>query len=332
MNELSDLFDKNPNHKVAFFFVNDNDPRLNDITCIKALCNSFNLVTEHEVDYTYEGGDFKITNGLYEVSESKLNPMIGNPEYHQLNTLLDNLDKIINQIKSEVSNRSNNTDVARLQKFRMKLMVSKRSYFLIGGSAYDNAAAVDVVVDAILAVKHSLSKGFSLGGNKSLYTVLNDVQLRYGGNWATVESQKRADLMKAYATLFQDGIRAVHTANLKWFDGLDASISEFDDTKSLDITKIDGRSIRLEKYGISDCKLSEDDICNNSIPTAETNERRPAFIIQPITADIELIKRFGELALKFVRTQRIITPGGVCTLSKKNQPTEPNPNENNGVN
>lgn len=330
MNELSTLFDQNPNHNVAFFFTNDNDPRLNDIVCIKALCNQFDVVSDLEhIDYVYENGDFKILKGLYEPSENKLNPMVGNPEYKHLNLLLEQLDKIISQIKSEVSNRSNNTEVARLQKFRMKLMVSKRAYFLIGGSAYDNAAAVDVVVDAILAVKHTLDKGFTLGGNITLHRALETMATRYSGVYATPASQKRAALMRAYAELFKRGIEYVRQSNLKWFHDLPNHIRlVIDYENSLDITAIDAKRIpkNTNRDRINSCMISvEEAVMGLRKDDAMCKDNGPALIIQPATADMELIKRFGELALKFVRTQRIITPGGVCTLPKKEESTEQNP-------
>jgi hypothetical protein len=182
----------------------------------------------------------------------------------------------------------------------MKLTVSKRSYFLIGGNAYDNAAAVDVVVDAILAVKNTLTKGFGLGGNKTLYKTLKE----YSANVKTDKSiaEDVRALLLSYANLFMEGITAVHHANTKWFN----IPPTFDENCSFDLTKYVDNNER-------DCKATIEDIC-----IAANN---PTIITQPITADMELVKRFGELALKFVRTQRIITPGGVCTLSQKNKPT-----------
>ena len=287
MNHLNDLFKKYPNNDVVLFFIEAPDPRLNDIICMKTLNNNFSIVSEFIGDYSYSGGDLKIESGLYDnPTGSKLNPMVGNIDYPNLNQMLDNIDRIIKQIKSQVANRTLNSDIANLQKLRLKLMVSKRTYFLIGGSAYDNAAAVDVVIDAIVAVKHTLTKGFGLAGNKTLYKILSSKEM-------CIEDNDSSNILfKEYCRAFLEGILAVFHAASKWHN----EDIKFDPNVSVDLARYTGKSVTIES-------LTENlDVDNFEVP-----------IIQPISADIELIRRFGELSLKFVRTARIIAPGGLVS-------------------
>lgn len=294
MNHLDELFKANPKHDVVLFFVEAADPRLNDIVCMKTLNNNFDMVSQFIGDYKFSGGDLKIESGLYEnPTNSKLNPMVGNINYPEFNLMLENIDKIIKQIRSQVANRTLNSDIANLQKLRLKLMVSRRTYFLIGGAAYDNAAAVDVVVDAILAVKHTLTKGFGLGGNKTLFKILSTKE-------ACISAEDSSNaLFKAYCQAFMNGILSVFEATSKWHTKEDGSCICFEPDVSIDLARFNGKSVTIES-------LAEDlDKDEFEVP-----------IIQPISADIELIRRFGELSLKFLRTARIIAPGGLVSNEK----------------
>lgn len=289
MSYLTDLFEQHPNHNVAFFLLNDPDPRLNDITAIKAILNDMELTSTYVgIDYTFAGGDLKI-NGLYPDTDGKLNPFVGQDTHVALNELISNIDKLIVQVKNEVSSRSINAELKKLQTLRMKLTVAKRTYFLIGGSAYDNATATDIVVDAILAVKHTLDKGYGLGGNRTLYSVLQQLIEEYKD-----QSSIEAILISMFCEAFCRGIKAVFKASTKYFA---QPKLVFNPAVSLDLTKV------------------YDGLGESTIEAFNDEYARPCDlpIIQPITADIEMVKRFGELALKFIKTCRIVALGGVHT-------------------
>ena len=298
LNQLNILFSKHPNTKTVMFLVDTTDPRLNDIVCMKVLRNDFQMKSSFSGDYKFEGAELKITDGLYEnPTDSKLNPMIGDKNYPAINEMLSNIDKVITQIKSQTANRTLNEQINNLQKLRLKLLVSKRTYFRIGGAAYDVAAATDVVLDAILAVKHSLTNGFGLGGNKALY-VANEK------HWFTYnyENQIIKDLHLKFIQAIHAGIIEVFESALKWVK--EECRPSFEAFKSQDI------------FGIE--YIPEDKRCTK-IEDLTKNLDSDEFvvpIVQPISADIEIVNRFGELALKFVKTERIITPGGLVTNKK----------------
>lgn len=297
LNQLNLLFNKHADSKTVLFLVDTSDPRLNDIVCMKVLNNDMRIITSFNGKYSFEGSDLKITEGLYEKTSSKLNPMVGDKNYPMLNEMLDNIDKIINQIKSQTANRTLNEQVANLQKLRLKLLVSKRTYFRIGGAAYDVAAATDVVMDAILAVKNSLTKGFCLGGNKDLFMACVD--------WSEanpIEDPVDKELHSIFAEAIRSGILTVFESAVKWFP--EDTRPEFYPNISQNI--VGHESIPMEER------------CT-TIQELKSHLDETVFIvpiIQPMNADIEIVKRFGELALKFVRTARIITPGGLVTNEK----------------
>lgn len=303
LSKLNELFFKYPENDVALFLVDTVDPRINDIICMQILNNKLNSVTSFIGDYEYSGSDLKILKGLYDnPTNSKLNPMLNDPKNPFLSEMLSNIDKVIRQIQSQTANRTLNEQIANLKKLRLKMLVSKRTYFRIGGNAYDVAAATDVVVDAILAVKHSFTNGFCLGGNKTLYKTLVDI----------VEETRIAELEKydrfwkeleyIFCQCLCNGIVTVFESAVKWFH--EEIRPQFDFTVSQNIVDheiipMTGRTTSIEDL-VKDLK----------------NEDFVVPIIQPVSVDKEIINRFGELALKFVRTERIITPGGLVTKKK----------------
>ena len=300
---LTDKFRQHQDHDVCLFLINDDDPRLNDITCMKALANQMEVLVEKNLSYRYEKGDLTIVSGLYALDKDvSINPYLGDESHKALNDLVSHLDKVINQIKSEVSNRRLNDEMRRLKKFRLKLTVVNRSYFKIGGAAYDNAAAVDVVLDAILATKHSLENGFGYGGNKMLYTALSI----FGYNLRTKEvvvNNKCRPLIDAFISTFKECIYEQHLYMLNVLAKKEIKkLHSFYFTRSIDLTDINPSKLS-NTVGTA--------VSMNAVMKPSTEFTTP-LIVQPIDTDIEFIKRFGELALKFIYTNRIIVDGGMC--------------------
>ena len=296
--QLNELFRNYPEHDVCLFLINDDDPKLNDLVCISALSGKPFANLELELDYEYARGDLKITKGIYPESEST------DPTARR--ELIDYLDKIIAKVKSDVGSRTRNEEVKRLNQFRLKLTTKHRTYFKIGGSAYDNATAVDIVLDAIIATKHSLERGFGLGGNKFMLTTLMKIINHYDG-----EHKK---LVRIIAIALIKAIDSFHVNMIvNSFDYPDLELNYDPDywERSIDYLKLDNTvdfATNCKQHGVKLDSIS-------TTPSAEY-ERNPC-IIQPRDANLEFIKRFGELALKFVYTSRIVVAGGMTNLNKK---------------
>lgn len=291
---LNELFKTNSESKVVFFFIPIRDRIINDITNICALTNKRGqyLTVEH-ISLEFNGKKLQL-NGLYEnPNNSVLHPYYNNPEYRDYNELIKHLDKIIVQIKKDVANKHNNQQLNELQKYKLKLMVSKRNYFLIGGSAYDAAASIDIAIDAMLAVKHTLTTGFAYGSNVSFELTCKHIKELY-------EKEDNKELLIAYCDSFLEGIQAVVDANYKYSG---KKPPNYERTRSYDITE---DYLHTGLYELNEL----DEITNEEI-------YKSPIIIQPKNIDIEMIKRFGELALKFIRMHRIIAPGGLYSKKKK---------------
>ena len=309
--QLKAMFDNKPaaSEKVCLFLISDDDPRLNDLICIKTLANKVELVAElPDCDYRYEKGELFITRGIHQETKSALNPMLGDSNYPAYNELVDHLDKIINQVKSEVSNRTLQTEIRRLQKFKMKLTVCRRSYFVIGGAALDNAMAVDVVMDAILATKHTLTHGFCLGGFKTLWWIMKLVRDRLDN---TDQSAKIKWLYRQFADTLWIEIQTLHTQLVERFrPNVDTEVGDDYMLISTDLTKFT-TALSWEDNLKGEAMTVSDTLAQKSAGMFNTHP----LIIEPVDTDLEFIRRFGELALKYLYTTRIMVGGGLCRAS-----------------
>lgn len=292
-NWLSDMFDKNPEHQTIFFFVPIKNIQLNDIINLKLFSNNFHPLAMPELKLKFNGKDLMVNNIYDNPTDSIIHPYYRNKDYPDYNMLLDHIDKLIDQINSEVANRNNNYQLVELQKLRLKLTVTKRHQFMISGVAYDAAALIDIVIDCMLAVKNTLTKGFVYGGNISLYNTISNLNL-------IPATDKYKKLYDIYCYSFLEAIKTVHEANYKYTNivSIDMPTHAHDITKDID-DPVQTPTVRA---------LLERPI--------ETCKEYPV-IIQPKLVDLELIKRFGEIALKFIKMHRIIVPGGLYTNPEK---------------
>ena len=146
-------------------------------------------------------------------------------------------------------------------------------------------------------------------------------------------SDSSGRLQGIYARMFLDGIYAVHQAALSPFL-LGGSLPSEYFQQSVDIAE----AFRDMKRS---AVLSDDDLTSKGRPVSDIWTKpsdqyveNPG-IIQPVDTDLEMVKRFGELALKLAKMCRIIAPGGVVMSLKKDHaldPKSPNRQGENGGN
>ena len=190
-----------------------------------------------------------------------------------------------------------------MKKMLSKLIVVNRNYFRVGGAAYDNAAAIDVAVDVLTAVKNSLINGWSLGSNKSLYQFFNNLKKTASEKeWI---SAKDAQLIIAYADAFMEAIEETFTAMFRFAPTMypgDAAVREILlDPVPYNILEPD--QINSEFHNLYDMCFSD-------------KAKHPA-VLQPIDTDFSIVRRFGEVALRFVKTARLVSEGGIYVNQKK---------------
>ena len=170
--------------------------------------------------------------------------------------------------------------------------------------AYDNAAAVDVVSDAIPAVKHILIKGFVQSSFKSLYRVIDNIGMV--NDLKNDNTSKENKIIKAYVFAFCYAIEQLHKIlsestkskyHKKFYPNLNENLL-VDETPRYTVE--DMVSIFTKMMSNKDITLQGDNIV----------------MMQPVETDLTLVERFGEVALKFIKACRVITPGGVVIHNK----------------
>ena len=179
---LTDLFTKYPNHKVCIFCVNPGDYGMwNDIPYIAISSGREPKdVMEFDLSYVFDGHNLTITKGIFKDPDTSkhchTHPCYNNrEEYPIYNDFVDRLKDQIKTQESVVATRTTNTVVMHMKKMLSKLILINRMSLHIGGSAYDNAAAVDVAVDTMQSVRNTLVNGFALGSNRSMWQFMNQI-------------------------------------------------------------------------------------------------------------------------------------------------------------
>lgn len=298
---ISDLMIGNPEHQVAIFYTDAHDPVVNDIIIVRLLMGDDLGQPFHEgiCDLEYDGEKLML-NGLYENPDGDIeHPYTKDKiKYPQFNEILKHIEGVIAEQKKDVASSQSNYYLERFNKYRNKMFLTKRVFVKVGGSAHDNVSGVDVMMDAILATRHSLKKGFVLGGNRELYKALELIHDTYSAE------TKYQELWKIFAKSLRIAIETVFKSTCKHFK-----------SKRLRNKKINYSSFDILHPEVAEVNIWEHMFTGDfSIPTQE-----PFYgvIIQPSPVDIEIVKRFGEFSLKFAYSRKIVTPGGVVLNPEK---------------
>ena len=276
---FDELFKKYPNHNVIFFFVSCMD-RLNDIVGARILgIPGLNENGEHTISYRFKNSSLKIIKGLYPETDADIYPYTDVTEYKEL---LDKVNDTLLGLTNSQASQNTNRALKHVQKFLFKLTAIKRPSLVLGGASYDNITAVDVAVDAISATKKSLTSGFVLGGNKTLYAAcLNLI----------------SDALKNQPDHYRWFIAAI-------FKAIITSIEVVYDCVNAPITKGKKKSIEFDySENVLDRQQEKQKFENTII----YSDKLIPIIIQPKSMDLELISRFGEVALKFLKIDKIVS-------------------------
>ena len=311
-NWLNNLFNSYPDHNVVFILVPEGEYGMNSDTMFIPLLTGKVPGPETYLDSikcSFTSSGFDIISGLYEDTDtsnvSRMHYFLTDKEkYKVYNETIDYLDKCIDAQKKAVASRRSNAAVSHLMKIRNKLTIINRASFIIGGSAYDNAAAVDVVSDAIPAVKHILTKGFVQSSFRSLYRVIDTIGTV--NELKNNNTDKEIKVTKAYVHAFCSAIEQLHMIlsdttkskyHKKFYPNLNENLLV---DKSPEYTVENMVNIFARMMSDKDITLQGDNIV----------------MMQPVETDLTLVERFGEVALKFIKACRVITPGGVVIHKK----------------
>ena len=296
------LFTENPNHNTIFVLTPTDDAMLNDINALSVIAynKSTNVLTDDINPFTasvrFEGNTFRFLNGLLELKpENGINPYYKNPAYPTYNEFIDQVSRIIRNEKADAT-RNNSRAIRNFTRILHKLIATKDVVFTVGGQAYDNAAAVDIASDALIATKHSLTNGFVAGRCVTLRSVLEELKTQSN----KFRLMKMCDLYHAFINALLSGISEVDKAI---FD-------------SVNVSDNISNTLKYKESPADFTRLDDPEYIPPVSLQKAIEQKRDYCIIQPIETDITFIKRFGEIGLKFLTATRVIATGYVYSDKK----------------
>lgn len=254
--------------------------------CVTALQDGILLPESTTVEFQ---NNMLYLNGLFSCGKDRMNENLKtSPMTQQFVQAVNNLIRIM-------ENDSQEQDREKISEYRRlvnRVIMGKQYMLTIGGLTYDNVGLYDVVMDAVSSVRITLQNGYAFGGNKSLFEATNRMRSR-------IKSTRR------YTKLIYQTYDIQHRLRDIIIDSLYAAL--------LDIGEV-----ALRNSGIADMTSEEYMSCVMNLVSKESYYplERPmngflsaakVLIIQPANVDIDILRRFGEVALKYVMTERIIT-------------------------
>lgn len=309
-NSIDQKFYDNPTSKTTIIFViPEKDGLPSELEIMPLLIDGYKGEPTYELTCSYNsnGKHLKIEKGIHQFEHSET--CMVHPWLHDSAHKLYN--EYVGKLSTNLANAENDFDRSEInkawyentRKLLNKLTIINRVNFVVGGSLYNNLTAIDIVNDTLPAVKRSLENGFCLGGNKSLYNaILNVINKRKKEVCSSGNQEyfiQQTDLINAICLAFMDAIKdldkcIVQYKNKSWTDKMKYS---FDPNSTTNV--ITGRTLGVNQ--LQDIGIKYYD----------------AIIMQPIKTDLELIKRFGEMVIRFIKTNKMITVGTMVTDNTK---------------
>ena len=301
---LDDVMIKASEHNINIFTVNIDNEQINDVNNMILLAGRSPAVLRSQYaepiscTIEYVSGSLYV-EGLVPVEDdgTGICAMVGmEEEYPVYNQIIEAIPGYIESIRSDTRDPGADRKARELQHYYNKLLLTKRATVIVGGTAYDNHESVDICIDALGATRNTLLYGYTIGGMSSLEVALI--------NLIQCKSREMTSLQCVFANAFLD---AIDTLKQTIVDNAPYRIRLIHKDSSEDRVFKDGKRIPIEDVKLLDV-ISGD----------YTNK-----IIQPATIDKEIIKRFGEVALKFVMSNKVMIPHSVYKPGVKSKDVTP---------
>lgn len=300
----------------AVFTTKPENPKINDFVALQAIVgvdvtkygNGEALQIE-DVHLTYKHKKLTFDN-IVEVPEE----YVGKNERHQVT---DGKHSQFTEILEEWERQAKQFDKCGVDdmergwanyfnRMYVKLRYNKIYTVTIGGKAYDNVAFKDVLDDAIKAASRALSNGATFSNNRALYLAINDIMGERGCT----------PTMKWFSLRIKESLEDISKVVLKrlyphrWFTPFDKKdfvnwwFSHVVDLLQYDIHPYGSKWFRPWRHQLVHFRMP-------SLANVKDIFRSGCFCIcQPMNADITMLERFGEVALKFILTERVVIKGG----------------------
>jgi len=289
---IEELIGIKGNKNIGIFNVNVFSPTINDHVGMLTTFGVKNLNAEdlailNHANVSFKAGILSISKVL-EKTEDMLHPDFHDEDSNVFKYLKD-IDEFVEEYKKSTSvTHTTDTMVKDARRIYNTILLQKQGRIVIGGAAYDNQALLDVVQDTMKATRATLLEGASMGGYQLLRVCLDRV---FEG--------LDCELQKSIVTAFKDGIVKLTECSCKYIPENEADVV---------LSMLNENKPMVYNVAIK---------CIRSLRDCLDSEKCEATVLQPISVDKGLIRRFGEVALKFMFTNRVIIPGGVIIDEKE---------------
>lgn len=320
-NEISTLDEQcsRSGNPFAVFTAKPDHPQINDFAAIQLLSDIDVYKLEHGQATILEGCHVKYQHkklsidGIYEVPEGYTGlerHMVTDGKHGVFTDHLEAWKKQAELYTNNAIDRENRQWANYYNRMYVKLRYEKTHSVVIGGKSYDNVAFVDVVDDAIKAASRALTHGVTLGNNRALYLVVNQIignpHVSNTVDWfARRVKESLIDISKVVLKRIHPGQKLpllFHRDFTDWWFSHVVDLLQYD-------------------HSILSCKpwrhqRAPMPVVNNRIRIGDLFSTNHV-VCQPANSDLTMLERFGEIALKFILTERIIIHGGAYVDKKR---------------
>jgi len=237
------------------------------------------------------GDSFFIMTGLYPEGTKGKNPYIGDCKNHQaLNDYILGIDQQIKILSNDRSQTNVAETIDRLNKHAIKVRTVGHTFIKLGGMQYDHLRNRDIVADALIGTRKALIKGIVPGANITMKQAIN-LAVSFV---ADDQDERKKFFVNAVAKALISGIDYIQDILFR---------SAYRD---INVKRDDPKVFSFEKPGDLITLKNYDSIDDFLVACADDDTLTIA--TEPVTMAKEFLKRFGDLALKFLRTETIIVP------------------------
>lgn len=307
---LSSQLEKSLCPDTAVFTTSVREPKFNEITALQAVTgiNRSDSASDVKMLYNchvkYENNTLILNNIYSSVEEDgETGTVLEHPDVHEksskLYRALDELSETIEKLSKADNNRHNLEEIRRLRMLYNKMKYCKSYNIRIGGSVRDNACTIDVITDALLAVKSSLVNGFVPAGNLTMMKI------------CSIDIQGKSAMFKSFKEILYRSCE----------EFLQSLISQEKINEQLSLCSLEETHYHIKLP--EEIRDMESDIRNvfssfqmlnivkDGLQKFVDNVPLNYVSIQPAEIEPEILRKFEDVILKYLYTNRVLAPGGI---------------------
>lgn len=315
----------------AVFTQKPSHPRVNDFVALQLIAGIDILKYANGEAFIKDGTDIKwkskvlSIDNFVEVPEGynkKERFQMTDGKHAQYTDAVETWKTIAENYAKQARTPEDKNIATQFSRMYVKLRYNNVYTIRVGGKAYDNVAFVTVLDDAIRAASHALTYGATFGNNKALYLTICRMLANHRVHTPTsVWFAKR--ILESLDDIGEVIVEGLYPKQHLFFWEKQDFV-EWWYTHSVDLLQYDPNYGSRPLLGLFGLKAWRNQYANyftdirgdKAIEFCLLRDSNNA-IIQPANADIAMLERFGEIALKFILTDRIIIAGGAYVSKKR---------------